>query len=119
VLVGQTLGTLAFYRLGRVGIFYGDRLGHAVAWCSAFPFSALSHPVYVGAVMTIWGVFLIARFPHPDWYLLPVLETVYYIVGTHLESAPRPRTVGLTHPPGAFREEALTLHGGDRRSARS
>jgi hypothetical protein len=25
------------------------------------------------------------RFPHDDWYLLPVLETVYYAVGVGLE----------------------------------
>lgn len=91
VLAGQTLSTLVFYRLGQVGIFYGDRLGHEVAWCRAFPFSALAHPQYVGAVMTIWGFFLVARFPHPDWYLLPALESVYYVVGTYLEKAPRSR----------------------------
>lgn len=88
---GQTLSTLVFYRLGQVGIFFGDRLGYEVAWCRTFPFSALAHPQYVGAVMTIWGFFLIARFPCPDWYVLPALETVYYAVGTHLEKPPRSR----------------------------
>lgn len=86
MLVGQILSVLVFYRLGRVGIFFGDRLGYEVDWCRAFPFSVLSHPQYVGAVMTIWGFFLITRFPHDDWILLPVLETIYYVAGACLES---------------------------------
>ena len=40
----------------------------------------------MGTVLTIWGIFLAARFPHPDWYLLPAVETVFYVVGAHLES---------------------------------
>lgn len=92
VAVGQILNVLVFYRLGRVGVFFGDRLGHAVTWCESFPFSRLDHPQYLGSVLTIWGFFLLARFPHDDWYLLPALETVYYAVGAHLEnpSASRP-----------------------------
>ena len=86
VLVGQILSGLVFYRLGRVGIFFGDRLGYDVPWCHAFPFSVLSHPQYVGTVMTIWGFFLIARYPHDDWVLLPALETIYYVAGACLES---------------------------------
>jgi methylene-fatty-acyl-phospholipid synthase len=119
VLVGQALGALVFYRLGRVGIFYGDRLGHDVAWCTAFPFTVLSHPQYVGAVMTIWGVFLIARFPHPDWYLLPVLETVYYVVGTRLEGASRPPRFVVADRHGSLTETESTLNRRDRRGALS
>lgn len=94
ILVGQVLSTLVFYRLGRVGTFFGDRLGYEVPWCRAFPFSVLSHPQYVGAVLTIWGIFLLARFPHEDWALLPVLETGLYVAGAYLEAA-RPRAVAL------------------------
>lgn len=94
VLVGQGLSTLVFYRLGWVGIFFGDRLGYEVPWCRAFPFSVLSHPQYVGAVLTIWGIFLLARFPHDDWLLLPVLESILYVVGAYLEAA-GPRRVAI------------------------
>jgi methylene-fatty-acyl-phospholipid synthase len=94
IVVGQFLVWTVFYRLGRVGVFYGDRLGHSVAWCHGFPFSLLSHPQYVGSVLTIWGFFLATRFPHDDWYLLPVLETVYYIVGAVLERPRERRRVG-------------------------
>ena len=83
---GQLLNFGVFYRLGAVGVFFGDRLGHAVPWCREFPFSWVSHPQYVGTVLTIWGLFLAVRFPQPDWFLLPVLETVYYALGARLET---------------------------------
>lgn len=85
IMVGQTLNFGAFYRLGKVGIFYGNKLGHEVPWCEEFPFSFLKHPQYVGTLLSIWGFFLVMRFPHDDWYILPVLETVYYLAGAHFE----------------------------------
>jgi phosphatidyl-N-methylethanolamine N-methyltransferase len=85
ILVGQILNFGVFLRLGTAGVFYGSRFGHEVAWCRAFPFSLLSHPQYVGTVLSIWGLFLITRFPHPDWYVLPALETAYYGLGARLE----------------------------------
>jgi phosphatidyl-N-methylethanolamine N-methyltransferase len=86
IVVGQTLSVIVFYRLGRVAVFFGDRLGYDVAWCEAFPFSVLAHPQYVGSVLTIWGFFLAVRFPHDDWFVLPLLETVYYAIGAFLEN---------------------------------
>ncbi len=82
---GQALNALVFYRLGTVGVFYGNRLGHRVSWCSRFPFSHFSHPQYVGTVLSIWGVFLMVRFPQADWFALPVLETAYYAAGARFE----------------------------------
>lgn len=82
---GQVLNVSVFYRLGEVGVFYGNRFGYEVPWCNEFPFSILKHPQYVGTLMSIWGFFLAMRFPHPDWVLLPALETVYYIIGAYLE----------------------------------
>jgi protein-S-isoprenylcysteine O-methyltransferase Ste14 len=86
IVVGQTLSMMVFYRLGRIPVFFGDRLGYDVAWCQAFPFSVLAHPQYVGSVLTIWGFFLGVRFPHDDWFLLPLLETLYYTIGASLEN---------------------------------
>jgi methylene-fatty-acyl-phospholipid synthase len=85
ILIGQVLNVAVFFRLGAVGVFYGDRLGYEVPWCRDFPFSVLAHPQYVGAVLSIWGFFVAMRFPADDWILLPALETVYYTVGTWLE----------------------------------
>lgn len=85
IVAGQVLNLGVFYRLGSVAVFYGDRLGYDVPRCREFPFSVLAHPQYVGAVLTIWGFFAVMRFPRPDWFLLPALETVYYAVGTWFE----------------------------------
>jgi hypothetical protein len=90
VLVGQTFNVAVFYRLGRIGVFFGDRLGYVVRRCQDFPFSMLAHPQYVGTLLTIWGLFLAARYPHDDWYALPILETAYYAAGAWLESTPGP-----------------------------
>ena len=88
IAVGQVLNLSVFYRLGTVGVFFGDRLGHEVPWCQAFPFSVFSHPQYVGTVLSIWGFFVATRFPGQDWILLPTLETTYYVVGAWLEGRP-------------------------------
>ena len=60
-------------------------LGYEMPWCRAFPFSWLKHPQYVGTVLFIWGFFLVLRFPHDDWYILPIIETVYYVLGACFE----------------------------------
>lgn len=87
IVAGQALNFGAFWRLGRVGIFYGIRFGHEVPWCTRFPFSLVRHPQYVGTVLSIWGLFLACRFPHADWLLIPLLQTFYYCAGAFFESA--------------------------------
>jgi phosphatidyl-N-methylethanolamine N-methyltransferase len=85
IAAGQVLNCGVFYRLGAVGVLYGDKLGYNLPWSRAFPFSWFRHPQYVGTVWSIWGFFLIMRFPQSDWYMLPTLETVYYMLGAYLE----------------------------------
>jgi methylene-fatty-acyl-phospholipid synthase len=85
IAAGQTLNLSVFYRLGKVGVFYGNKFGYQVPWSHKFPFSCLKHPQYLGASLSIWGFFLVMRFPHDDWYLLPALETVYYSLGAFFE----------------------------------
>jgi len=85
IIVGQILNLSVFYRLGPVGVFYGNRFGHRIPWCQRFPFSLLKHPQYVGAMCSVWGLFLAVCFPRYDWFVLPSLETVYYVLGACLE----------------------------------
>jgi len=85
VVAGQVLNWATFWRLGRLGTFYGVRFGHEVPWCRSFPFNLIDHPQYVGTVLTIWGIFLLFRFPAPDWVWIPALETAYYALGAHFE----------------------------------
>jgi methylene-fatty-acyl-phospholipid synthase len=86
IVVGQVLNAAVFLKLGRVGVFYGNRFGHRVRWVEGFPFSLVDHPQYVGTLLTIWGVFLLLRFPFGDWIVLPALSTFYYLVGMLAES---------------------------------
>ena len=85
IVVGQIFNFGVFYRLGTIGVFYGNRFGYELPWCREFPFSLLQHPQYVGTLLSIWGFFLAMRFPHGDWYLLPMLETAYYVLGAYFE----------------------------------
>jgi phosphatidyl-N-methylethanolamine N-methyltransferase len=101
IVIGQLLVWSVFLRLGRAGVFYGDRLGYDVPWCDSFPFSVLSHPQYVGTVLTIWGVFLVLRYPGADWYLLPILQTVYYLAGAWLEGTSTAKRSDASGPRSA------------------
>lgn len=85
IVFGQLLNLSVFRRLGTTGVFYGSRFGVAVPWCDAFPFSWFTHPQYTGVVLSIWGVFLLLRFPAADWIALPLLETAFYGVGARFE----------------------------------
>ena len=85
IVIGQVFNLGVFFRLGNNGVFYGNRFGFEIPWNNAFPFSLLKHPQYVGAVVSIWGFFIAMRFPRSDWYLLPSLETFYYVLGAYLE----------------------------------
>lgn len=85
VVLGQALNLSVFRRLGKAGVFYGNRLGGGAPWCTAFPFTWFDHPQYVGTVLAIWGLFVLFRFPAPDWIVLPVIETVYYALGAWAE----------------------------------
>jgi methylene-fatty-acyl-phospholipid synthase len=88
VVAGQALNLPAMIRLGRVGTFYGVRFGRTVPRCDRFPYSVISHPQYIGAGMTVWGILLASRFPAPDWWILPAIQTTYYVIGSIQERYP-------------------------------
>ncbi|MGH7963640.1 MAG: methyltransferase [Candidatus Binatia bacterium] len=85
IVAGQVLNFGVFYRLGKIGVFYGNKFGYEIPWCREFPFSLLRHPQYVGALVSVWGFFVVIGFPHDDWYLLPTLQTAYYVAGAYFE----------------------------------
>lgn len=88
IVLGQGLNVSVFERLGKIGVFYGNKFGHSVSWCHRFPFTWFAHPQYVGTVLAIWGFFVLMRFPAPDWMLVPLVETMYYAAGARLEQDP-------------------------------
>lgn len=85
IIIGQALNASVFWRLGKTGVFYGNKLGQDVPWIEGLPFSLVPHPQYFGTAMSIWGFFVVMRFPNPDWLALPLLQTVYYLIGARIE----------------------------------
>jgi methylene-fatty-acyl-phospholipid synthase len=57
-------------------------------WIRAFPFSWFRHPQYLGAALLVWGFFVVMRYPHPDWYAIPLVESVYYVFISRAERPP-------------------------------
>ena len=51
----QVLNFSVYSTLSTNGVYYGTKLGKKVAWQHGFPFNTVSHPQYLGAVLTIWG----------------------------------------------------------------
>ena len=82
---GIFLNGIVFNRLGRTGVFYGAQIGYDVPWITGFPFSVMRHPQYLGALFCIWGLFVVMRFPHDDWFYLPLMETAFYAWGAYKE----------------------------------
>jgi len=86
LVFGQVLNVGVMLRLGDDGVFYGNRFGRPVAWQTGFPFSLFAHPQYLGAALSVWGFMLVMRYPHPDWIALPLISSIYYVLGARLES---------------------------------
>ena len=52
---GQSLNAGIFRAIGHAGVYYGFKLGEEIPWVDGFPFNVVSHPQYVGSVMTVWA----------------------------------------------------------------
>eukprot|EP00884_Botryococcus_braunii_P006396 jgi/Botrbrau1/15758/Bobra.4_1s0122.1 len=76
--VGQVLNVKTFDAIGAVGVYYGVKLGHRVEWNDGFPFNVVSHPQYVGSVLTVWGLLLGAKSIYPT---IPLISTM--VVGSY------------------------------------
>lgn len=85
IAAGVFLNGMVFSRLGRTGVFYGAQIGYEVPWITGFPFSMMRHPQYLGALLCIWGLFVVMRFPNDDWFYLPLMETAFYAWGAYNE----------------------------------
>jgi methylene-fatty-acyl-phospholipid synthase len=56
IAVGQTLNVSVYMAIGKHGVYYGHKFGKRIPWCTKFPYNfRLSHPQYVGGVLTFWG----------------------------------------------------------------
>lgn len=56
IAAGQVLNVGIYHAIGRVGVYYGFKLGRHVPWVNGFPFNVVSHPQYVGSVLSVWSI---------------------------------------------------------------
>ena len=80
---GQVLNASIFRAIGHAGVYYGFKLGHKIPWVEGFPFNVVSHPQYVGSVMTIWGAAILLWSQSPPGFglLLSYWTGLYLITG--------------------------------------
>ena len=79
----QTLNVSMYNAIGKKGVYYGEKLGSKVPWCTSFPFSVVCHPQYVGSVLSIWGVFALvyAQGPATLWTVATYWTGLYFVTG--------------------------------------
>jgi methylene-fatty-acyl-phospholipid synthase len=82
VVAGQHLNVLVYARLGHEGVYYGTRFGKRVPWVTAYPYSVIRDPQYVGAILTVLGLAVIGPL---DLVIFLIAQYVYLIA---LESTP-------------------------------
>jgi methylene-fatty-acyl-phospholipid synthase len=75
VCYGQSLNVGIFQAIGHDGVYYGFKLGRKIPWVTGWPFDTVSHPQYVGSVLTIWGFVALVWGQYPG---TPLLLTAGY-----------------------------------------
>ncbi len=77
----QVLNVAIYQAIGKAGVYYGFKLGQPVPWHTGFPFNVVSHPRYVGSVLTVWGLGGIVWGSAPAGFtLLLVYWTALYVL---------------------------------------
>ncbi len=81
VAFGQSLNAGIFTAIGHEGVYYGFKLGKKVPWVNGWPFDTVSHPQYVGSVLTVWGMAaLVWGQAPPSLPVLVALWTALYVI---------------------------------------
>lgn len=80
---GQALNVGIYRAIGHAGVYYGFKLGHSVPWVDGFPFNVVSHPQYVGSVLSVWGaaLFTWGQAPAAMPWLVAYWTLLYVITG--------------------------------------
>eukprot|EP00878_Enallax_costatus_P008331 GHUV01008709.1.p2 GENE.GHUV01008709.1~~GHUV01008709.1.p2 ORF type:complete len:196 (+),score=8.20 GHUV01008709.1:519-1106(+) len=79
---GQSLNVGIFQAIGHDGVYYGFKLGKQIPWVTGWPFDTVSHPQYVGSVLSIWGMLALVwgQAPAAPLATLAVYWTSIYII---------------------------------------
>jgi len=77
---GQLLNYKVYQLLGRDGVYYGVRFGKKIPWVTAWPYSMMDNPQYIGCILTMVGA--LAWMP---WHFT-VNGIISYLFMIYLES---------------------------------
>lgn len=55
ICVGQVLNLSVYRAIGRKGVYYGAQFGHDLPFVTTFPYNWMTHPQYLGALLTWYG----------------------------------------------------------------
>lgn len=83
---GQSLNVGIFQAIGHDGVYYGFKLGKKIPWVTGWPFDTVSHPQYVGSVLSIWGILALVWGQAPGAALAAVAvfwTGIYIITALH------------------------------------
>uniref|UniRef100_A0A1D2ABM8 phosphatidyl-N-methylethanolamine N-methyltransferase n=1 Tax=Auxenochlorella protothecoides TaxID=3075 RepID=A0A1D2ABM8_AUXPR len=84
---GQALNIGIYRAIGHAGVYYGFKLGHKVPWVEGFPFNVVSHPQYVGSVLSVWAAAILVWAQGPAGLgLLVAYWTGLYVITAIQES---------------------------------
>ena len=91
LILGQVLNYATFKALKPIGVYYGYEFGYDVPMVSGFPYNiGISDPQYWGVILCIWGIYLTIG---ASSYIVPVLETFWYLMSMKLLENQRGRNL--------------------------
>ncbi|KAF6264303.1 hypothetical protein COO60DRAFT_175043 [Scenedesmus sp. NREL 46B-D3] len=79
---GQSLNIGIFQAIGHDGVYYGFKLGKVIPWVNGWPFDTVSHPQYVGSVLSVWAMVALVwgQAPQAALVVLAGYWTLVYVV---------------------------------------
>ncbi len=90
ILFGQLLNFSIYDAIGKNGVYYGNKFGVSIPWCTGFPFNVFTaHPQYCGAVATVFGVIvLLATEAHANAgiFAVGIIQALLYMYMALVES---------------------------------
>ena len=90
ILFGQLLNFSIYDAIGKNGVYYGNKFGISIPWCTSFPFNVFTaHPQYCGAVMTVLGaivLFTTEAHAKAGIFWVGIIQTLLYVYMAFVES---------------------------------
>ena len=88
VAFGQFLNLAVYRAIGFNGVYYGNKFGINIPYCTKFPYNTnIKHPQYIGAYTTyigLWFVFM-QKLSYMDFTIFSVLMALSYIMISIIE----------------------------------